>query len=429
MNESVLHHVWQHRLFHHSELKTVGGEPIEIIDVGKKNTDAGPDFFNAKIKIGNTLWAGNIEIHLNSSDWFKHRHQEDVAYDNVILHVVKKADVEVICKNGLAIPQLELNFPERVVSEMNNFLQTDREFPCIDRISDIHQVFLSDWKSALIHERMRHKFAEVRMEKDVIFDQDEICYRFLCRAFGTSVNATAFEQLAMSIPWKLIQKTRFDFFILEALFFGQSGLLEAIQNRDESEQKMYNEYLFLKRKYSLKSLPHVIWKFARTRPGNFPWIRISQLVFMLYSVESLTGMINQCKEINQLKDFFSDLKAGKCWVKKCIQGNQEVSGKPGCDFSESLIINAVVPYLFAVGSYQGDEELINKAVNWLTLLKAEENKIVRNWRQKGVIFQSAFDSQSFIQLTKKYCTDKKCLRCRIGHQVLKKIVSYENEHI
>ena len=419
MKESILHYVWQFRLFRMNNLKTTDGKMVEIIHPGLPNTDAGPDFFNAKIKIDDTLWAGNIEIHNQSSDWAKHRHTADKAYDNVILHVVNKADKAVFRTNGDPLPQLELEVPEHIRMNYNELLSGKKWIPCGDKITQVPLILINDWKSALLIERMEQKTEMI----ETLLTQtnnhwEEAFYVSLARSFGFGTNSQAFERLARSLPMSILAKHKDDIFQLEALLFGQAGLLEQAEN-DEYHAKLKKEYRFLQTKYHLKPIESSEWKLLRLRPDNFPHVRLAQFAALTHRSSKLFSKTIAAADIMQLRALF-DCEVSDYWKKHYLFGKQsaESAKRLGRKSIDILLINTVVPFLFAHSKKKNAE--CETALKLLELIPSEKNAVVRRWVELGVSSASAFDSQALLHLKKKYCDDKKCLRCRIGHKVLSK---------
>jgi hypothetical protein len=421
MKEFVLHYIWQHKLFVQHDMHTTDGQRIEVIDVGKPNTHAGPDFFNAKISIGKTIWAGNVEIHNLASDWNKHGHQQDEKYSNVILHVVKKADVPVFLSDGQKLPQLELNYATEIEVNYESLISSAKWIACADKINMVPEVFIQSWKSALLTERMEQKVTEI---KDLLQSNnhhwEEVFFIVLCRSMGFSVNSEAFYLLAKSIPWKVILHNSTSVFQLESLLFGQSGLLENVDYGDDYICRLKKEFEFVKQKYNLQPIETRQWRLLRLRPDNFPFIRIAQLASLLYRQQKLFPNIIQHPEIDILKDVFADIDVSDYWKGHYIPDelSAEKAKRIGQESVRSLLINAVIPVIFCYGEYKQQQHLKDKALSMLDALPAENNHIIRKWKETGMQVNTAADSQSLICLYKKYCEEKKCLRCRIGHKVL-----------
>lgn len=419
MKESILHYIWQQKLFNRHELKTCTGETVEVIDTGRLNTDAGPDFFNAKIKIADTVWAGNIEIHTRASDWHKHNHQNDKSYDNVILHVVKLADMEVQRTTGEQIPQMELIYPADIECRYEELIATQKWIPCADKISDVPDIFIQSWKNALLTERLEQKMKAIQQLLDENNQHwEETFYIILARSFGFNTNSHAFEKLAMSLPLSVIGKHKNDLFQIEALLFGQSGLLNGDFNDDYSI-KLRKEYHFLQSKFNLKPIQVESWKLLRLRPDNFPHIRIAQFAALIHHSSKLFSKIIENPDISYLNEIFKT-EPSQYWKTHYLFGNESAPKmkKLGMNSIHSLIINTVVPFLFCYAYQKNNQDLKDKALSLLEKIPAEKNAVINGWKNTGIIIQTAYDSQAFLQLKKLYCDEKKCLRCRIGHKVL-----------
>jgi len=419
MKESVLHYVWQYRLFAAQLLTTTDGDTVDVIDTGKKNTDAGPDFFNAKIKIDGTLWAGNVEIHHLSSDWQRHGHTSDKSYDSVILHVVWKADVPVYRTDGSVIPQLELIISQDIEKEYDWLMNNRKWIPCAEKINRVAPVYIRQWKTALLLERLEYKTRNV---KALLFQTgnhwEEVFYVTLARNFGFGINGQPFEQLAKSLPLSVLAKHKNDLFQIEALLFGQAGLLSG-EFTDDYPNLLKKEYLFLKQKYELKGLGGSEWKFMRLRPVNFPTIRIAQLASLVHCSSKLFSKIIGNPDVQYLKTLIS-AETSEYWETHYTfdKGSPPTDKKTGLNSVNEILINTVVPVLFAYAEYSGDEKLKETALEILEKLPPENNNIISGWQMLDMKVDSAFDSQALIQLKKNYCDEKKCLCCSIGHKVL-----------
>jgi hypothetical protein len=418
MKESILHYIWQQKLFTAQGQHTTDNEVVEVIDVGRINTDAGPDFFNAKIKIGNTLWAGNVEIHLRSSDWAKHNHQLDKKYDSVILHVVKEADVDVFRLDGEKIPQLELKYSELIEQNYEKLLSEKKWIACADKIRTVPSVFIQSWKNSLLTERLEQKISFI---EDILAENnqhwEEAFYVSLARSFGFSTNSQAFELLAKSLPLSVLAKHKNNLLQIEALLFGQAGLL--VDDADEYVVQLRKEYDFLKQKFQLQPIDAGMWKLLRLRPDNFPHIRIAQFAYLIHSSSKLFSRIIENPENEYLNEIFRT-ETSEYWKTHYLFGRPSKSKvkRPGAQSINSLLINTVVPFVFCYGHHKGDQTLKDKAIQLLECIPAEKNSVITGWIALGFKMDSAYDSQSFIQLKKMYCDNKKCLRCRIGHKVL-----------
>ena len=419
--EQLLHYVWKHKLFALQPLHTTNGQNLEIIDPGLSNNDAGPDFFNAKIKINGVLWVGNVEIHLRSSDWFKHKHHTDITYDSVILHVASDIDAHPTRTNGESIPQMELHFPPYLQKNYEELLQEDRYPACYRIIPGLSHFFLHNWLSALQIERFEKKTACIENRlKAYNNDWERVFFITLARNFGFGINSDTFELWAKHIPLQAINKHRDNLFQIEAIFFGQAGLLQELPT-DNYTAQLIKEYSYLAHKFNLEPVNECRWKFLRSRPGNFPYIRIAQLACLYYRAE---GLLSRLMEKEQLKELSDELKGGtsEYWI------DHYRFGEPSLHLPKSLsrnsieliVINTVIPFLYAYGKHRSKPILCERAARFLEELKPENNHIIRMWKECGLEAEHAGDSQALIQLKKTYCDNKKCLFCRIGYEYFKK---------
>lgn len=403
---------------------------MEVIDTGLHNRNAGPDFFNAKVKIGDTVWVGNVEIHDRSSDWYTHRHEHDKNYDNVVLHVVGIADKEVTTSNGHTLPQMQLDIPPEVLANYDALLKADRYPPCHSIIPSLSSLTMHSWMSALQTERLEQKTEAIRQRVTRCDGSWEAAYFVtLARNYGFGINGDTFEQWALNIPLHGVDHHRDNLFQIEAIFLGQAGLLEfdAVPERyrqtaiDEGYfTRLRTEYLYLAHKFSLKPISHNLWRFLRLRPQNFPHIRIVQLANLYYHRQTSLAQLTSCDNIKSVGEL---MRTGVTpyWESHYTFGS---AGAPKekrlSPFSLNLLlINTAIPMLFAYGRYKQDEHLCDRAFEFLEQLKAEDNHIVRMWKECGLVVGNAGDSQALIQLKKEYCDKKECLRCRIGYQYLR----------
>lgn len=421
MKESVLHYIWQYKLFVQHNLRTSDGEVLEIIDVGKLNSNAGPDFFNAKIRIGKTVWAGNVEIHTCSSDWNKHKHQSDPAYNNVILHVVKQIDVPVFLQDGEKVPQLELKYAESIEQNYEALLANNKWIPCCDKILQLSDFEINCWKTVMLMERLSQKVHDIEVllgANNNFWEEAFFC--LLCKSFGGSVNGDAFLALGRSIPWLVVQKHRHDLFQLEALLFGQSGLLTAVRSGDAYVDSLKQEYQFLQQKYGMQMISPDLWRLLRLRPDNFPQVRIAQLASLLHRQNSLFSKITDATDLAILIGLFSAVEPSSYWKSHYLFGvESKVKAKElGINSIYQLLINAVIPMIYCCANYKNNQEQKEMAICLLEKLPSENNYITRKWNELGLKINTAADSQSFIHLYKQYCEEKKCLRCNIGYKLL-----------
>ena len=419
--EQLLHYVWKHKIFPLKELKTTTGQQVEVIDTGLANTDAGPDFFNAKLKLDGVLWIGNIEIHERSSDWFKHGHHADAGYNSVILHIASEIDTEISRSNGERIPQIQLICPEAVRTNYKELLETDSYPPCYRIIPSLPPFTAHTWMTALQMERFEQKATLLNERlKRCQGNWEDAFFITLARNFGFGLNGDAFETWAHRLPFRAVDKHRNDLFQIEAIFFGQAGILED-SDGDGYYLRLKKEYTYLQHKFGLIPMDASLWRFLRLRPANFPHIRIAQLACLYHRAYGLLSRIMETETLQGVRDI---LKGGtsEYWLTHYTFGGSSPS-RPKTLSNTSLdllIINTVVTFLYAYGLHKGNRVLCARAGSFLEELKAENNYITRMWEQCGMKASNAADSQALIQLKKEYCDKKKCLYCRIGYEYLKR---------
>ena len=419
--EQLLHYVWKHKIFSLKELKTTTGQQVEVIDTGLANTDAGPDFFNAKLKLDGVLWIGNIEIHERSSDWFKHGHHADTGYNSVILHIASEIDTEISRSNGERIPQIQLICPEAVRTNYKELLETASYPPCYRIIPSLSPFTAHSWMSALQMERFEQKATLLNERlKRCQGNWEDAFFITLARNFGFGLNGDAFETWAHQLPFRAVDKHRNDLFQIEAIFFGQAGILED-SDGDGYYLRLKKEYTYLQHKFGLIPMDASLWRFLRLRPANFPHIRIAQLACLYHRAYGLLSRIMETETLQGVRDI---LKGGtsEYWLTHYTFGGSSPS-RPKTLSNTSLdllIINTVVTFLYAYGLHKGNPVLCARAGSFLEELKAENNYITRMWEQCGMKASNAADSQALIQLKKEYCDKKKCLYCRIGYEYLKR---------
>lgn len=419
--EQLLHYVWKHKIFPLKELKTTTGQQVEVIDTGLANTDAGPDFFNAKLKLDGVLWIGNIEIHERSSDWFKHGHHADTGYNSVILHIASEIDTEISRSNGERIPQIQLICPEAVRTNYKELLETDSYPPCYRIIPSLPPFTAHSWMTALQMERFEQKATLLNERlKRCQGNWEDAFFITLARNFGFGLNGDAFETWAHRLPFRAVDKHRNNLFQIEAIFFGQAGILED-SDGDGYYLRLKKEYTYLQHKFGLIPMDASLWRFLRLRPANFPHIRIAQLACLYHRAYGLLSRIMETETLQGVRDI---LKGGtsEYWLTHYTFGGSSPS-RPKTLSNTSLdllIINTVVTFLYAYGLHKGNRVLCARAGSFLEELKAENNYITRMWEQCGMKASNAADSQALIQLKKEYCDKKKCLYCRIGYEYLKR---------
>lgn len=421
MKEALLQYAWQHKLFYANNLHTTDNELVEVIDVGKLNSNAGPDFFNAKIKIGDTLWAGNVEVHVHSSDWVRHHHEQDSNYQSVILHVISDCDAKIERANGDEIPQLILPYFSGLEEKYELLLQKNTFIACSHVFDKVESITFHSWLNALMIERLEQKATQI--EQIISYTQhnwEESFYILLAKNFGLNLNGEPFEQLAKSLPNNLLRKHKNNLFQIEALLFGQSGLLdEILETNDEYVQRLQNEALFLRKKYALTPMNGQVWKMLRLRPINFPTVRIAQLAALIHQSSKLFSKIVENQDINYLVSLFR-CEPSLYW-KTHYSFHQSSRSTPkvlGDKTIQLFIINTLAPYLFLYGKLKAMPKLQDTALELLEKLPPEQNHIIEGWHDLNIEPRSAFESQALLHLKKNYCDAKKCLQCRIGHIAL-----------
>ena len=397
MPEILLHYIWEHCLWAGFEQQTTDGRSVEILSVGEHNRDAGPDYSHARVKIGDKEWVGNIEIHVCSSDWLRHRHHLDSAYDNVILHVVRTADKPIYNSRGELVPQCELQYPsdKDYLSGLFETAQAmDSAFTrigCAEQLVRDPLLLTEGWRKSLLHKRQECKRASIERLLEITKGSwEHALYISLARNFGFHTNSLPFEQLAINTPLSYLQKHRNSLFQLTALLMGQAGLL-----KDESLAK---EYEFLRTKFSLTPMDGSMWKHARLRPQNSPELRIRQFAQLLYQSESLLSKILDTNDLKELMALFAVDKMGKSSI-------------------EILLINTVIPYKYAYALHRNNATAANEAAALMEQIAPENNTIVRQWRVLGQSINNAADTQALLHLYQNYCQHHECINCEVGYQI------------
>ncbi|MCB2197575.1 MAG: DUF2851 family protein [Bacteroidetes bacterium] len=421
MKEEFLHYIWKYQLFSNSALKTTHNKSVQIIKPGMHNHDSGPDFFNAKIKIEDTIWAGNVEIHINSSDWYKHNHQDDGAYNNVVLQVVYTHDKDITRANGETIPTVELCFDKKLLDNYETLIQQETWIPCEHDLNKVDSFTIQNWIEKLAVERLEEKSDRIYdLLKQTNNSWEEAFYIQLARNFGFKLNAEPFEQLTKSLPLTYLAKHKDNLFQIEALLFGQAGFLDENEG-DEYFQKLKQEYLYLKKKFNLKGIERHLWKFLRSRPGNFATIRIAQFAQLIHRSAALFSKVLQTENVKEFYTLFyivpSDYWENHYQFNKESVKKSKSLGKSAIDI---LLINTIIPFLFVYGKAKGLIDLQNRAIEFLEAIKPEKNSIITKWSNLGIKSASAFETQALIQLKNRYCNHKKCLNCQIGNSLIRK---------
>jgi hypothetical protein len=422
MLEDLFHYIWKMKLFKTNNLRSTEGELIEIIHPGLHNLNAGPDFFNAKLKIGSTLWAGNVELHIKSSDWLLHQHQFDPAFQNIILHVVYQNDKPLFNSAGSPIKTLVLKdyIDEEVIKKYQHFKENNNQIACENSISKVPNELIHTYQERLIVNRLEQKATPIeRLLAENNHNWEQSFYVQLAANFGFKVNQLPFELTARNTPLNIIAKHKGNLNQIEALLFGQAGFLN--ESFQESHLVLLqNEYSFLKKKYQLTSIDRHLWKFSRMRPVNFPSIRLAQFAALIHHSSHLFSKIIASESADELIKLFK-VSPSTFWDTHYTFGHETARLKKNLGKSaiENLIINTIVPFIFVYGKHYAKEDKCDLALQLLTRLSPEKNSITQLWSAMGIVPKDALQSQSLIELKNNYCNAKKCLQCSIGHFVLK----------
>ena len=447
MKEEFLYYIWENRLTD-KDLRTTEGEPIDIVTTGYRNTDSGPDYLEAKIQIGDKLWAGHVEIHVKTSDWNRHGHQTDKAYQNVVLHVVYENDTKVN-----AIPTLELkgHFDETVFAHYQSFISSKNWIPCENSIAQVSPFTRHSWLDRMAVERLENKSTSViKILEANQFDWEDALYKLLMRYFGLKVNNEAFEYLAHILPFKTLLKHADNLLQVEAMLMGCAGFLDK-DFTDDYPLLLKREFAVMKAKFNLLTMPEERWKFMRMRPSNFPTIRLAQMAQLIHKNGCLFSKIRDAKTVAEVKALF-DVTTSEYWEmhyrfnermpqcerlpqcdsptegpaglsyngnRKSMHGSRKTPKHLGDATADILTINAVVPLLFCYGKLHKDESVCDTAIQFLEAIEAEGNAIIRHFASCGVEVQNAMQTQALLHLYNMYCKRKRCLECRIGNVILK----------
>ena len=422
MREDFLHYVWRYQHFLRTDLQTTGGEPVSIVEVGEPNPHGGPDFLNARIRIDGTLWAGHVEIHILASEWRLHGHGTDPAYDNVILHVVLEEDCAIFRSNGERLPCLVLQrrIPPGVQAAYFRMLQEKSWIPCQTQWVHAGAMAKQLWVERMSVARLEHQTIRLKGILDEFGgDWEEVFYCVIARNLGQPANAEALEALARCTPRKLLLRKRSFPDLLEALLFGQAGMLEG-NFEEDYPLHLQQEYRFLQAQYALSPLRSSIWKFMRMRPANFPTVRIAQLARLVYQGEDLFDKAMVAAGPEEWERMF-EVEVSQYWRTHYTFGQLSPprNKRLGKTAVHSLLINAVAPFLFLYGTVVHSDRHCQRAIELLQALPAEDNHITRKWAELGLKAQDAAQSQGLIQLKTDCCDRFKCLECGIGHDILK----------
>lgn len=424
--EKLYQYLWSHRMLGRT-LRLRGGGKVEILNPGVLNRDSGPDFLGARVRLEDEEWAGNVEIHVKASDWYAHHHDRDRAYDSVILHVVAVDDRKVFRPDGNQVPQVEVTFPPEFYTLYEILSDNIGEMRCRPFVKRLDTLTVSDWLSSLAVERMQEKAERIRqILESSSGDWKQACFVAFARALGFGLNSDAFEMFARSIPLNHVLRHSDNLFQIEAMLFGQAGMLDMSVNiLDEYYQSLCREYYFLAKKYGLRPMRGEIWKYARTRPGNFPHRRIAYLArFMEGGFSLLSDLMVGIRTGRDCREIFDRPLTGY-WSDHYGFGSEEKSapralGEKSLDL---LMINLVAPLIYAYSGFNSDYEGAEKGLDLWAALPPENNTYIRRWTSVDIKPSDAMQSQALIQLSKQYCDRHRCLDCRFGHSLLRKVTA------
>ncbi len=431
MKEEFLHFVWQYQYFSAQNLTTIQGKDIIIIEKGTYNNDAGADFSDATIQIGNEKWRGDVEIHLKSSDWHKHDHSANKAYNKVILHVVWEDDNPILYEDNTKIPTLTLKerVSDNVFEKYKQFFQNNESIACAKLLRNVPEITVFSMLDRSAIQRLENKalVAKEFLRKNNT-DWEETCFQLLAKNFGFKTNSEAFLKLARQTPFKFFHKQSDSLFQMEALIFGQAGFLEDIignVNEQDEEHKYYqqnlaNEYAFLKKKYNLVGLDKTEWKFSQMRPANFPTLRLAQFVAFIQKTPLLFSFFIDTETMKNFAKTFH-IQVSDYWQNHYHFGKKTPKKTPdfGKSSTENIIINTVVPMLVLFSQELKRTDLMDRAISFMENIKPENNEIIRQWADLGIKAQHALDSQALLEQYNNFCQPKKCLNCEIGNKILR----------
>ena len=424
MKEDFLHYVWQHQYFQKNNLVTAGQETVHVFKTGFLNNNAGPDFMGAQVKIGQEIWNGSVEIHLRASDWLRHHHEQDARYDQVILHVVWDNDQFLKRTDGTSIPVIELKnrVDQDLLKTYLNLKEDPHTIPCTPFLEQVPEMPKLHMLDRVLLERLEQK-GNYLIEQIGLSNQnwEEVTYQALVANFGFKINKELFSRLSKCLPYAVLRRHRGNLLRLEALLFGQAGFLAEELILDEYLDKLRQEYEYLKHKYSLpEGLQKSDWNLLRLRPANFPTVRLAQLAAFLQDKEHLFSTLAELNSLPEYNHFFT-ATVSPYWQNHYMPGRKFKSPQKGMgkDSIAVIIINTVIPLLFAYARSVDDQKLIDKALDLLENISAEQNSITNIYQQLNFRNKSALDSQAFLQLYQQYCSSRQCLVCSIGHHILK----------
>lgn len=421
MKEIFLMYLWENKLIKPG-LFTMDGRKIEVLFPGTKNSHSGPDFLDGRIRIGDEIWAGHIEMHVNASDWYNHRHNSDKAYDNVILHVVYQADKATYTTLGHPIPVVALQgfFDETLLLRYRKFVDSQNWIACEKSAGNVQRFTWLSWLDRMIVERLEMKVEEIILMVDESGnDWEEVFYRRLMASFGFKVNESPFQRLSQLLPFQLLLRHADQKLQLEALLYGVAGMLEE-KFEDDYPLQLKKEFEFLQNKYQLRKLNASQWRFMRMRPSNFPTLRIAQMADLIAREGRVFSRILAAETVDEIKNLMK-LVASVYWDDH-FQFDKKSKGKPkklGDEGINLIMINAITQVLFAYGHFHSLEAVKEKALMLLEALPAENNSIVRKFDETGIKSSQALQSQALIHLKNHYCNARRCLECRIGQLLVR----------
>ena len=415
-----MQYIWQHRLWKSGDMATNDGRRVRVLDPGLLNRDSGPDFFNAKVEIDGQTWVGNIEIHVRASDWRRHHHDEDPAYDSVILHVVEKDDAPVYRRSGERIPQLVLETSVNFQERLRTLLESRTDLPCASTLSQMSELQVTEWLDRMAMERLQCKSGRTQELLELYHGSwEDVCYVTLSRNLGFGVNSDAFERLARRTPLRFLQKHNDSLLQLEAILLGQAGLLEEAPVGEGYTRRIVDEYAFLANKFQLQHMDRSDWKLFRLRPQNFPYRRLALLAHYLHHGFRLMSDILEAGDVKQLRALF-DVTLTGFWANHYTLDGKPQRPMPALSRGsvDIVLINTVATLLYCHGESTGNESECNRALSLLESIDSERNRIVTQFRDAGITCDNALRSQALIELKRNYCEARKCIYCKFGHAML-----------
>ena len=424
MTEEFLQYVWANSLFTSTRCLSTKGKEVEILNVGLQNRDAGPDFFNAKVRIGDVVQAGNVEIHQKASDWFRHGHEKDTAYDNVILSVVADADMEVRDSKDREIDAITLRYDVRLWDEYIFMQGVPVEPRCYRNLRRVDPVRMDMLFTGYAIERLERKCGDIKMMLDETRNDWEDCfYRMLVRYWSGNVNAEAFAQLARDLSYKKVIRCSDNLFRVEALLLGYSGLLTGVEQEDDYTIALREEYEYQAAKFHLTTMERARWKYMRIRPTSFPTVRLALLASLMMRFNFLLSAVLEAEHLPEVYKLL-DVRASDYWdmrYKPGVPAARQVK-RLGNSMKTVIVINAIIPFLFIYGRERKEERYCDKAIQWLEELEAERNHVTEAWTKQGIELKSALQSQALLQIKREYCDAHRCLHCKIGGEVFRSVV-------